>query len=102
MLLTAKRRVMNEKKKGIHKKPVSPPPEAWTDYSKELVISFFWDWYNTDCDPRFTPDGKPWLDQDPAFWKLVNYVLDLFRWARYRAENPVLMIKARDVSLKDL
>jgi len=100
MLQTAKKRLQNKRRKAVPKKP--RPPDEWFAYpDKEVIIEFFWDLLGTDCDPRLTPDGKPWLDQDRTFWKLVHYIQDLFRWAEKRAEMPAMAIRQIDALSMD-
>lgn len=72
------------------------PPKAWP-YPKDMLIAFFWDWLAKDYDPAFTPDGKPWQEQDQDFWDLLHYIQDLWRWAEAKAKQPMLpLIKPGD------
>lgn len=92
MLQTAQKRLANKKRKAVPKKP--QPPDEWLICpDKETVVEFFWAWLGADCDPSFTPNGLPWDQQDQGFWKLIYYLLDLFRWAEKRAEMPTMAIK---------
>lgn len=85
MLRVAKARLKAKSKKFAPKKP--PAPEHW-GYDRGFIVEFFWAWHNSDYDQKLTPDGKPWQDQDPHFWDLVEYMRELYRWAEYRAEHP--------------
>ncbi len=90
----AKRREEEYRRKNKLKRlPTSAPkpPEArlWERFGGEvLVISFFWRWLAADRNPMFTPDGKAWLDQDPDFWKLIDWLDDTWLWAKEQAETP--------------
>ncbi len=99
MLRVAKRRLTNEKRKAVPKKPKAP--EFWS-YDLAYLLEFFWDWQRADFDPTFTPDGRPWQDQDREFWSIIYYLQDLWTWAYHRAQNPVMHIRMGDLSMKDL
>jgi hypothetical protein len=93
--------LQNRKREALPKKP--KPSEAWLAYPlKSIVIEFFWDWLAADFNPNFTPDGKPWLDQDSEFWGHVMYMHDLWTWAEKRAENPLMLIRPKDLTMANL
>jgi hypothetical protein len=101
-LRTAKKRLERKKagNKTGPKKPIAPA-QPWA-YPEEYVLEFYWSWKSGDYSPLLTPDGRPWNEQDPAFWDLAWYFRDLDEWAEFRAEHPMKHVRQEAATMNDL
>lgn len=86
-------------KERKQKTPVEPQ-EMPQKYPVELLESFYWSWEQSGR--TITPDGRPWIDQDPTFW----YELALFeryqKWAEWVVEHPEPVDRTPAQNFKDL